>query len=84
MSTLLRALKTCCNVLRRKSIALISSRVSIFFTVFACGSNGGIFSTDENILRSFGDISIPFGAFSDVFTVPINPMEECSFSLDIF
>jgi len=84
LSTLLRALKTCCSALRRKSIALISSRVSIFFTVFACGSNGGIYSTDDYILRSFGDISIPLGAFSDVFTVPINPIEECSFSLDMF
>ena len=73
-----------CKTSRLRSIALISSLVSMIFTVFACGSNGGIFSTSENTRNSFGIISIPLGALFDDFTLPTIPIHECSFSLDYF
>ena len=77
-------MKTCCNTLRLKSIGLTSKRVSIFLTVFAVGSNGGIFVTSENTRISVGIISNPLGAFSDAFMVPIIPIDECAFIEEIF
>ena len=56
----------------------------MFFTVFAFGSNGGIFSTVENILSSLGIISTPVGDFSEALTSPYNPIQECGFNLEIF
>ncbi len=48
----------------------------MFFTVFACGSKGGIFSTSENTRNSVGEISTPPGAFSEDFTLPDILIEE--------
>jgi len=53
-------------------------------TVFAVGSNGGIFSTSEKTLSSVGIISNPAGAFSEDLTFPVIAIEECAFSEDIF
>jgi len=66
----------CCRGLRLRSIGLTSSLVSIFLTVFAVGSNGGIFSTSENTLSSIGIISNPLGAFSEDFTFPVTAIEK--------
>ena len=74
----------CCSVLRRRSIGLTSSLVSIFLTVFAVGSKGGIFSTSEKTRSSVGIISNPLGAFSEDFTFPVTAIEECALSDDIF
>ncbi len=56
----------------------------MFFTVFASGSKGGIFSTWEKTLISDGTISIPPGAFSEDWTLPVTLIEECGLRLDIF
>ncbi len=65
----------CCKTSRLRSIGLTSKRVSIFLTVLAVGSNGGIVVTSENTRNSFGMISNPLGAFSDAFMVPITPID---------
>ena len=56
----------------------------MFFTVLACGSNGGIFSTFEKTRTFVGESSMPFGAFSEVLTFPVILIEECSFKLESF
>jgi hypothetical protein len=57
-------------------MGLTSSLVSMFFTVFANGSKGGIFCTSEKILTPDGTISNPFGDFSEDFTLPETAMDE--------
>ena len=73
-----------CKTFLLRSIALTSNLVSIFFTVFAYGSNGGIFSTSEKIRISLGTTSIPVGDFSFFLVFPTTAIEECSFKCDNF